>query len=138
MRSDRINEVWLWGLTVSMRSDYEVWLYQWGLTVLMRSDCMRSDCIRHHCTRPDFINLSSQITRRYAEFSAAIVGLNENFPNDRVNKLLAQLQTEVENFILRMAAEFPQRKDQLVFLINNYDMMLGVIMVRHNVWMWWS
>ncbi len=29
-----------------------------------------------------------------------------------------------------MAAEFPQRKEQLVFLINNYDMMLGVLMVR--------
>ena len=70
------------------------------------------------------------ITRRYAEFSAAIVGLNESFPSDRVNKLLAQLQTEVENFILRMAAEFPQRKEQLVFLINNYDMMLNVIMER--------
>ena len=28
-----------------------------------------------------------------------------------------------------MAAEFPQRKEQLVFLINNYDMMLSVLMV---------
>jgi hypothetical protein len=71
-----------------------------------------------------------QITRRYAEFSAAIVGINETFPNELINRLLAQLQTEVENFILRMAAEFPQRKEQLIFLINNYDMMLNVIMVR--------
>jgi len=70
------------------------------------------------------------ITRRYAEFSAALVGLNESFSSDGVNQLLAQLQTEVENFILRMAAEFPQRKEQLVFLINNYDMMLGVIVER--------
>lgn len=29
-----------------------------------------------------------------------------------------------------MAAEFPSRKDQLIFLINNYDMMLSVLMVR--------
>lgn len=36
---------------------------------------------------------------------------------------------QVQNFILRMAAEFPQRKEQLVFLINNYDMMLSVLMV---------
>ena len=70
-----------------------------------------------------------QITRRYAEFSAAIVGLNENFPNEAVNRLLAQLQGEVDNFILRMAAEFPDRKEQLIFLINNYDMMLNVMMV---------
>lgn len=30
------------------------------------------------------------------------------------------------NFILRMAAVFDARKQQLVFLINNYDMMLSV------------
>lgn len=38
-------------------------------------------------------------------------------------------QVEVENFVLRVAAEFSSRKEQLVFLINNYDMMLGVLMV---------
>ena len=47
----------------------------------------------------------------------------------KVNKVLAALQVEVENFILRMAAEFPLRKEQLIFLINNYDMMLAVLLV---------
>ena len=42
---------------------------------------------------------------------------------------MSALQSEVENFILRMAAEFPDRKEQLVFLVNNYDMMLGVLTV---------
>ena len=70
-----------------------------------------------------------QITRRYAEFSGALVSLNETFPDERVNRQLARLQTEVQNFILRMAAEFPPRKEQLIFLINNYDMMLNVITV---------
>ena len=51
------------------------------------------------------------------------------FPLFKVNKVLAALQVEVENFILRMAAEFPLRKEQLIFLINNYDMMLAVLMV---------
>ena len=74
----------------------------------------------------------SQITRRYAEFSAALVGINESFPSERVHRLLAQLQAELENLILRLAAEFRRRKEQLVFLINNYDMMLGVIMVRRG------
>ncbi|NXD46891.1 VPS52 protein, partial [Copsychus sechellarum] len=37
---------------------------------------------------------------------------------------------EVENLVLRAAAEFPSRREQLVFLINNYDMMLGVLMER--------
>ncbi|KAK9882533.1 hypothetical protein WA026_021880 [Henosepilachna vigintioctopunctata] len=68
------------------------------------------------------------ITRRYAEFSAALVGISENFPNELINRLLAELQEEVELFILRMAGIFPQRKEQLIFLINNYDMILNIIL----------
>uniref|UniRef100_H9G6Y6 Vacuolar protein sorting-associated protein 52 homolog n=1 Tax=Anolis carolinensis TaxID=28377 RepID=H9G6Y6_ANOCA len=75
-------------------------------------------------TRPHYI------TRRYAEFSSAIVSINQTFPHDRTLTLLGQLQTEVENFVLRVAAEFSSRKEQLIFLINNYDMMLGVLMER--------
>ncbi|KAL7868496.1 hypothetical protein SRHO_G00098800 [Serrasalmus rhombeus] len=60
-------------------------------------------------TRPHYI------TRRYAEFSSAIVSINQTFPNERTNALLGQLQIEVENFVLKMAAEFPSRKDQLIF-----------------------
>nr|CAD7193636.1 unnamed protein product [Timema douglasi] len=61
---------------------------------------------------------------------AAIVGISESFPNEQVNRLLADLQEEVEYFIYKMAAIFPQRKEQLIFLINNYDMILGVLMER--------
>ncbi|KAM9266728.1 vacuolar protein sorting-associated protein 52 homolog [Cariama cristata] len=75
-------------------------------------------------TRPHYI------TRRYAEFSSAIVSINQTFPNERTHALLGQLQVEVENFVLRVAAEFSSRKEQLIFLINNYDMMLGVLMER--------
>uniref|UniRef100_A0A8C3H7A0 Vacuolar protein sorting-associated protein 52 homolog n=1 Tax=Chrysemys picta bellii TaxID=8478 RepID=A0A8C3H7A0_CHRPI len=74
-------------------------------------------------TRPHYI------TRRYAEFSSAIVSINQTFPNERTHTLLGQLQVEVENFVLRVAAEFSSRKEQLIFLINNYDMMLSVLMV---------
>ncbi|XP_026292867.1 vacuolar protein sorting-associated protein 52 homolog [Frankliniella occidentalis] len=70
------------------------------------------------------------ITRRYAEYSAAILGISENFPNDLVTRLLAELQEEVELFILRMAAIFQLRKEQLIFLINNYDMVLSVLTER--------
>ncbi|XP_069343824.1 vacuolar protein sorting-associated protein 52 homolog [Eulemur rufifrons] len=75
-------------------------------------------------TRPHYI------TRRYAEFSSALVSINQTIPNERTMQLLGQLQAEVENFVLRVAAEFSSRKEQLVFLINNYDMMLGVLMER--------
>ncbi|KAL0273486.1 UNVERIFIED_CONTAM: hypothetical protein PYX00_006139 [Menopon gallinae] len=70
------------------------------------------------------------VARRYAELSAAMVGLSESFPSDLVNSLLAELREEVELFILKMAAVFPQRKEQLIFLINNYDMILSVLMER--------
>ena len=46
--------------------------------------------------------------------------------------LLLHLQVEVENVILRMAAEFRDRQDQLVFLINNYDLMLSVMQCRFS------
>nr|CAH7754357.1 unnamed protein product [Callosobruchus chinensis] len=71
-----------------------------------------------------------QIARRYAEFSAALVSISENFPNELVSSLLAELQDEVEMFIFRMAGVFPERKEQLIFLINNYDMILAIIMER--------
>ncbi|CAJ0946065.1 unnamed protein product [Ranitomeya imitator] len=45
------------------------------------------------------------ITRRYAEFSSAIVSINQTFPNEKTNVLSGALQVEVENFVLRMAAE---------------------------------
>ena len=61
------------------------------------------------------------------------MGINQSFPDEKVHQLLGQLQIEVENFVLKMAAEFPQRKEQLVFLINNYDMMLNVIMVSKHI-----
>jgi hypothetical protein len=52
-------------------------------------------------------------------------------PNVNLYPLLNRLQTEVQNFILRLASEFAQRKDQLISLINNYDLMLSVFAVRN-------
>lgn len=70
------------------------------------------------------------ITRRYAEFSAAMVGVGEGFPCEGAAQLLAELREAVQCFLLRMAAVFVQRTQQLVFLINNYDLVLGVLMER--------
>ncbi|XP_033206763.2 vacuolar protein sorting 52 isoform X1 [Bombus vancouverensis nearcticus] len=70
------------------------------------------------------------ITRRYAEFSAAMVGVVEEFPCEGATQLLAELREAVQCFLLRMAATFCTRIQQLVFLINNYDLVLGVLMER--------
>jgi hypothetical protein len=77
--------------------------------------------LSHLDTRPHFI------VRRYAEFSGAMLLLLDGHPDlDEISPGMLALRQEVENFILRVAAEFPQRKDQLVFLINNYDLMLSI------------
>ena len=39
-----------------------------------------------------FVPSPPKITRRYAEFSSAIVSINQTFPNERTNALLGQLQ----------------------------------------------
>ncbi|XP_015114891.1 vacuolar protein sorting-associated protein 52 homolog [Diachasma alloeum] len=70
------------------------------------------------------------ITRRYAEFSAAMVGVGEGFPCEGATQLLAELREAVQCYLLRMAAIFTNRTQQLVFLINNYDLVLGVLMER--------
>lgn len=70
------------------------------------------------------------ITRRYAELSAAIISIDMNYPNELVTKLLAELLEEVQCFILRLAAVFANRKEQLVVLINNYDLALSIITER--------
>ena len=70
------------------------------------------------------------ITRRYAEFSTSLYSINEILPNPKLNAILSQLQVEVQNFILRLASEFSQRKEQLISVINNYDLMLSVIVER--------
>ncbi|KAI6660019.1 Vacuolar protein sorting-associated protein 52-like protein isoform X1 [Oopsacas minuta] len=80
--------------------------------------------LSHFDTRPHYV------TRRYAEFSAAIVSINSNHPDARVDSALCDLQYVLQNFILQLAAEFLTKKDQLVFLINNYDMMLSVLNER--------
>jgi vacuolar protein sorting-associated protein 52 len=36
----------------------------------------------------------------------------------------------VESLILRLASSFPARKDQLLFLINNYDVVMSIIIER--------
>ncbi|PVD21732.1 hypothetical protein C0Q70_17532 [Pomacea canaliculata] len=57
-------------------------------------------------------------------------GRGPDVPSERVGRVLGQLQAEVENFVLKMAAQFQQRREQLIFLINNYDMMLAVLVER--------
>lgn len=67
------------------------------------------------------------VIRRYAEFSAAFISVNEVCSDDNFNNLLTDLHQEIDNFIMKLASVFQQRKEQLIFVINNYDVILSVI-----------
>lgn len=62
-----------------------------------------------------------------------MVSVVEGFPCEGATQLLAELREAVQCFLLRMATIFPNRIEQLVFLINNYDLVLGVLMVRKHI-----
>ena len=68
--------------------------------------------------------------RRYAELSAAFVSVNEHCSDDTFHRLLSDMHMEIDHFILRLSSVFQQRKEQLIFAINNYDLILSVMGVR--------
>lgn len=77
------------------------------------------------------------VTRRYAEFSASLIGVNESAfsggttADPKLLSLLSEMQVEIENFIMKMASSFQQnRKEQLIFVINNYDVILSIFSER--------
>ena len=71
------------------------------------------------------------VTRRYAEFSASFIGVNEAAsnlsPESKLVSLLSSMTVEIESFILRMSAGLRDRKQQLIFMINNYDIILSIL-----------
>ena len=74
------------------------------------------------------------MSRRYAELSAAFISVNESCPTmvDSLTDVLRGLQQEIDNFIARMSNVFPQRREQIIFAINNYDVILSVMGVITN------
>jgi len=59
--------------------------------------------------------------------------IDAGFPQERVRKCLVWLAEEMEPNLIRMASAFHERSKQLVFLINNYDLILSVHMVRDYI-----
>lgn len=95
-------------------------------------DCDPSRLYSNIDTRPHYI------VRRYAEYTSAISGIHEYNSitsamdwTPRLHHMLATLQEEVEGLTLRLASTFTKRKDQLVSLINNFDLMMSV-MAEHT------
>eukprot|EP00048_Salpingoeca_helianthica_P024708 m.34679 g.34679 ORF g.34679 m.34679 type:complete len:710 (+) comp9546_c0_seq3:57-2186(+) len=63
------------------------------------------------------------VVRRGSDMLAALLAMLDGRTFAVLTRVLGTLREEVENFILRMAAELHERKDQLVFVINNFDLL---------------
>ncbi|KAJ1975224.1 Vacuolar protein sorting-associated protein 52 [Dimargaris verticillata] len=67
------------------------------------------------------------VTRRYAEFVASLLALNQDPPTNVVDQSLARLRTELEAMLLRISEGFGNRVTTLIFLINNYDLVVTIL-----------
>ncbi|KAI8927959.1 Sac2 family-domain-containing protein [Entophlyctis helioformis] len=67
------------------------------------------------------------IMRRYAEFSASILTLNQGYDDALLVNSLSRLRGEVESLLSKMTAEFPNKKMRLIFQINNIDLVVSIL-----------
>lgn len=85
-----------------------------------------------------------QITRRYAEFSSAIVSINQTFPNERTNLLLGQLQVHQRSHPLvahdrihqRWHQEPPHTHPHRYYLKTRGLLQLYICWVTVSRWRW--
>eukprot|EP00002_Diphylleia_rotans_P024626 TRINITY_DN4871_c0_g1_i4.p1 TRINITY_DN4871_c0_g1~~TRINITY_DN4871_c0_g1_i4.p1 ORF type:complete len:592 (+),score=100.03 TRINITY_DN4871_c0_g1_i4:832-2607(+) len=66
------------------------------------------------------------VTRRFADFVAALLKLRKHNENDTLANTIERLQREMDNFLKRLAGMFPVKKQQVVFLMNNVDHVMTV------------
>ncbi|KAJ3025912.1 UNVERIFIED_CONTAM: hypothetical protein HDU68_006497 [Siphonaria sp. JEL0065] len=67
------------------------------------------------------------ITRRYAEFAASVLALNDGFDDALLLNSLVRLRNEVESLLYRMSDQLPDRTDQLILWINNHDLVHSIL-----------
>eukprot|EP00475_Leptophrys_vorax_P004836 TRINITY_DN12890_c0_g2_i1.p1 TRINITY_DN12890_c0_g2~~TRINITY_DN12890_c0_g2_i1.p1 ORF type:complete len:428 (-),score=112.55 TRINITY_DN12890_c0_g2_i1:1159-2346(-) len=70
------------------------------------------------------------VARRFAEVAVAVTILNKEYKDDLVNNSLSALQDEVEALFSRSARHITEPKDQIIFLINLYDIISRVFQSR--------
>uniref|UniRef100_A0A1D1YHQ3 Vacuolar protein sorting-associated protein 52 n=2 Tax=Anthurium amnicola TaxID=1678845 RepID=A0A1D1YHQ3_9ARAE len=67
------------------------------------------------------------VMRRYAEFTASLVHLNNEYGDGQLDLNLERLRMAVDDLLIKLARTFTRPKLQTVFLINNYDMTIAVL-----------
>ncbi|RKO94915.1 Vps52-domain-containing protein [Caulochytrium protostelioides] len=66
------------------------------------------------------------LVRRFAELTFAIHALNEEADEAMLTNGASRLRNEVESLLFKMSGEFADRRQRLMFLINNYDTITTV------------
>ncbi|EPB81607.1 hypothetical protein HMPREF1544_11675 [Mucor circinelloides 1006PhL] len=72
------------------------------------------------------------ITRRYSEFAASLLVLNDGYDDAILSKSVHKLRDEFEAVLSRMSHEFPESPRRIAFLINNYDLIVSVFQETHS------
>lgn len=67
------------------------------------------------------------VTRRYAEFAASLLHLTIKNGDGQLDLNLERLRVAVDDLLVKLARMFKQQKQQTIFLINNYDLVLSVL-----------
>ncbi|XP_041008150.1 vacuolar protein sorting-associated protein 52 A-like isoform X1 [Juglans microcarpa x Juglans regia] len=67
------------------------------------------------------------VMRRYAEFTASLIRLNVEYGDGQLELNLERLRMAVDDLLIKLGKIFPKTKLQIVFLINNYDMIISVL-----------
>ncbi|KAL9552618.1 hypothetical protein PS6_004368 [Mucor atramentarius] len=84
---------------------------------------------------PHYLDLANewlQITRRYSEFAASLLVLNDGYDDAILSKSVHKLRDEFEAVLSRMSHEFPESPRRIAFLINNYDLIVSVFQETHS------
>ncbi|KAI8355152.1 Sac2 family-domain-containing protein [Blakeslea trispora] len=72
------------------------------------------------------------VTRRYAEFAASLLVLNDGYDDPILSKSVKRLRDEFEAVLSRMSHEFQEPTKRIAFLINNYDLVMSVFQETHS------
>ncbi|KAI8968291.1 Sac2 family-domain-containing protein [Mycotypha africana] len=72
------------------------------------------------------------VTRRYAEFAASLLVLNDGYDDAILVKSVQKLRDEFEAVLSRMSHEFQESARRIAFLINNYDLIISVLQETHS------
>ncbi|KRX44762.1 Vacuolar protein sorting-associated protein 52 -like protein, partial [Trichinella murrelli] len=70
------------------------------------------------------------IIRRYGEFFAALAAVNADLPDEKLQQYLYRLENEVAHLLARAMHEFKSIRERTIFLINNYDLIVSVLMEK--------